>query len=81
MKNFIKLTKQDGKSLYLNPNYIQSIEEVDSINSKESYTYITMGFGSSITYRVTESDETIVKMIEKQKNFGTISNYGADNLH
>jgi hypothetical protein len=63
MKNFIKLTKQDGKSLYLNPNYIQSIEEVDSINSKESYTYITMGF------------------VEKQKNFGTISNYGADNLH
>jgi hypothetical protein len=40
-----------------------------------------MGFGSSITYRVTESDETIVKMIEKINNFGTIYNYGADNLH
>lgn len=79
MKNFIKLTKLDGKSLRLNPNYIQSIEEYELLTSKESCSQITMGFDSSTIYRVKESDEIIVEMIEKLNNFGTISNHGSNN--
>jgi len=79
MKNFIKLTKLDGKSLRLNPNYIQSIEDIELLTSKESCTQITMGFDSSTIYRVRESDEIIVKMIEKLNNFGTISHNNDSN--
>ena len=64
--NFIKLTKKKGKSLNINPILIESLEEYD-----DETTLIQMGFGSNKTYYVTESIDTINKLIEKSNYFTT----------
>jgi uncharacterized protein YlzI (FlbEa/FlbD family) len=79
MIKFIKLTKIDGKSLNLNPNYIQSIEEIDLVTSNKSCIQITMGFDSSTTYKVIETEAEILKMIQKLSSY--LNSNDNNNIH
>jgi uncharacterized protein YlzI (FlbEa/FlbD family) len=63
MKGLITLTTRDNKKVVLNSSLIQSIEEM------EDSSIIYFGFGSDHFYRVTESIEQILKLIDKTDYF------------
>jgi uncharacterized protein YlzI (FlbEa/FlbD family) len=59
MKGLITLTTRDNKRVVLNSSLIQSIEEM------EDGSIIYFGLGSEHFYRVTETIEEILKLIDK----------------
>jgi uncharacterized protein YlzI (FlbEa/FlbD family) len=59
MKGLITLTTRDNKRVVLNSSLIQSIEEM------EDGSIVYFGFGSEHFYRVTETIEEILKLIDK----------------
>mgnify|MGYP000300411732 FL=1 len=63
MKGLITLTTRDNKRVVLNSSLIQSIEEM------EDGSIVYFGFGSEHFYRVTETIEKILKLIEKTDYF------------
>jgi uncharacterized protein YlzI (FlbEa/FlbD family) len=63
MKGLITLTTRDNKKVVLNSSLIQSIEEM------EDSSIIYFGFGSDHFYRVTETIEQILKLIDKTDYF------------
>ena len=63
MKGLITLTTRDNKRVVLNSSLIQSIEEM------EDGSIIYFGLGSEYFYRVTETIEEILKLIEKTDYF------------
>jgi uncharacterized protein YlzI (FlbEa/FlbD family) len=63
MKGLITLTTRDNKRVVLNSSLIQSIEEM------EDGSIIYFGLGSEHFYRVTETIEEILKLIEKTDYF------------
>ncbi len=63
MKGLITLTTRDNKRVVLNSSLVQSIEEM------EDGSIIYFGLGSEHFYRVTETIEEILKLIEKTDYF------------
>ncbi len=63
MKGLITLTTRDNKRVVLNSSLVQSIEEM------EDGSIIYFGFGSEHFYRVTETIEGILKLIDKTDYF------------
>jgi uncharacterized protein YlzI (FlbEa/FlbD family) len=63
MKGLITLTIRNSKRVVLNSSLIQSIEEM------EDGSIIYFGLGSEHFYRVTETIEEILKLIEKTDYF------------
>ena len=63
MKGLITLNTRDNKRVVLNSSLVQSIEEM------EDGSIIYFGFGSEHFYRVTETIEEILKLIEKTDYF------------
>jgi uncharacterized protein YlzI (FlbEa/FlbD family) len=63
MKGLLTLTTRDNKRVVLNSSLIQSIEEM------EDGSIIYFGLGSEHFYRVTETIEEILKLIEKTDYF------------
>ncbi len=63
MKGLITLTTRDNKRVVLNSSLIQSIEEM------EDGSIIYFGLGSEHFYRVTETIEEILKLIDKTDYF------------
>lgn len=63
MKGLVTLTTRDNKRVVLNSSLIQSIEEM------EDGSIIYFGLGSEHFYRVTETIEEILKLIEKTDYF------------
>ena len=63
MKGLITLTIRNSKRVVLNSSLIQSIEEM------EDGSIVYFGFGSEHFYRVTETIEKILKLIEKTDYF------------
>jgi uncharacterized protein YlzI (FlbEa/FlbD family) len=63
MKGLITLTTRDNKKVVLNSILLQSIEEV------EDGCIIYFGFGSEHFYRVTETIEEVLKLIDKTDYF------------
>jgi uncharacterized protein YlzI (FlbEa/FlbD family) len=63
MKGLITLNTRDNKRVVLNSSLIQSIEEM------EDGSIIYFGLGSEHFYRVTETIEEILKLIEKTDYF------------
>jgi|688.fasta_scaffold306708_3 uncharacterized protein YlzI (FlbEa/FlbD family) len=59
MKGLITLTIRNSKRVVLNSSLIQSIEEM------EDGSIVYFGFGSEHFYRVTETIEEILKLIDK----------------
>jgi uncharacterized protein YlzI (FlbEa/FlbD family) len=59
MKGLVTLTTRDNKRVVLNSSLIQSIEEM------EDGSIIYFGLGSEHFYRVTETIEEILKLIDK----------------
>ena len=59
MKGLITLTIRNSKRVVLNSSLIQSIEEM------EDGSIIYFGLGSEHFYRVTETIEEILKLIDK----------------
>ena len=63
MKGLITLNTRDNKRVVLNSSLIQSIEEM------EDGSIIYFGLGSEHFYRVTETIEEILKLIDKTDYF------------
>ena len=63
MKGLITLTTRDNKRVVLNSSLVQSIEEM------EDGSIVYFRFGSEHFYRVTETIEEILKLIEKTDYF------------
>ena len=63
MKGLIRLTRRDNTEVVVNSTLIQSIEEV------EDGSIIYFGFNTEHFYRVTETIEEILKLIEKTDYF------------
>jgi uncharacterized protein YlzI (FlbEa/FlbD family) len=64
MNNFIKLNGPNDKKIIVNPTFIESIVENDN------GSIINMSFGGT-SYRVNESTDEVLKLIEKNKFFKT----------
>ena len=56
---FIRLTKKDGSPVWLNANFIVTVESVGGGGS------IVVPVGDGLDYEVSESVETVLPMIEK----------------
>lgn len=58
---FITLTRFDGANIYINPISITALTPSTYPESKDTYVYV---FGSSDYFRVRESQEELMKLIQ-----------------
>lgn len=58
---FITLTRFDGANIYINPISITALTPSTYPESKDTYVYV---FGRNEYFRVRESQEEIIKLIE-----------------
>ena len=72
MKGLIRLTRRDNTEVVVNSTLIQSIEEV------EDGSIIYFGFNTEHFYRVTETIEEILKLIDKS-DYIKIKTYDKNN--
>jgi hypothetical protein len=72
MKGLIRLTRRDNTEVVVNSTLIQSIEEV------EDGSIIYFGFNTEHFYRVTETIEEILKLIDKS-DYMKIKTYDKNN--